>query len=277
MKPPVIDFHIHVTPAEELQPSAQEFLSSWVEESFKSFMDRYKSPRAMAQLLEENGVDFGVILAEYSPTTVGVFTNDFVAQLCQGYDSLMPFASVNPHTMPHPAKELERAVRELGCRGLKLYPPYQYYYPSDSIMYPVYEVAQELGIPVVFHTGTSVFKGSRIKYGNPLLLDDIVVDFPNLAIVMAHSGRSIWYREAFQLARLHKNVYMEISGLPPQRLLTYFPDLELLADKVIFGSDWPAMPGIKKNIDTIRSLPLKEETITKILGGNAAKLLKIQV
>ncbi|MFB0536488.1 MAG: amidohydrolase family protein, partial [Anaerolineae bacterium] len=82
-----------------------------------------------------------------------------------------------------------------------------------------------------------------------------------------------WYDRAFFLARLHEHVYMEITGLPPQKLLVYFPELEKLADKVIFGSDWPAVTDIAANIAAIRRLPLAEETKDKILGGNAARLL----
>jgi hypothetical protein len=92
---------------------------------------------------------------------------------------------------------------------------------------------------------------------------------------MAHSGRGFWYDRAYFLTRLHANIHMEVSGLPPQKLLTYFPELERVADKVIFGSDWPGMPHIKRNIELIRGLPLKEETKEKILGGNAARILGI--
>jgi predicted TIM-barrel fold metal-dependent hydrolase len=91
---------------------------------------------------------------------------------------------------------------------------------------------------------------------------------------MCHSGRGFWYEEAFLLSRLHKNLYMEISGLPPKRLLTYYPEFERNADKIIFGSDWPGLE-IKANIEDIRNLPLKEASIEKILGGNATRLLNL--
>jgi predicted TIM-barrel fold metal-dependent hydrolase len=144
------------------------------------------------------------------------------------------------------------------------------------MLYPLYAVAQELKIPVMVHTGSSVFKGARLKYGDPLALDDVAVDFPELTIVMAHSGRGFWYDRAFFLARLHEHVYMEVAGLPPQRLLEYFPELERNADKIIFGSDWPGMPYIGRNIELIRSLPLKASTKNKILGENAARILKLE-
>jgi predicted TIM-barrel fold metal-dependent hydrolase len=139
----------------------------------------------------------------------------------------------------------------------------------------MYARAQELGVPILVHTGSSVFRGARIKYGDPLLLDDVAIDFPDLRLLMAHSGRPFWYEQAFWMARRHANVYLEVSGLPAQNLLTYFPRLEELADKVVYGSDWPGNPYLRRNIDSILRLPLREETKAKILGGNAARLLAL--
>jgi predicted TIM-barrel fold metal-dependent hydrolase len=102
------------------------------------------------------------------------------------------------------------------------------------------------------------------------------VDFPELTLIQVHSGRGFWYSSAFFLAQLHPHVYMEIAGLPPKNLLKYFPELEKNADKILFGSDWPGVPGIGENIDGIRKLSIREETKRKILGENAAKILKIQ-
>lgn len=186
---------------------------------------------------------------------------------------MIPFANVNPYLTANPAREVERCVRELGMRGLKLYPTYQYFYPNDRMLYPVYARACELGVPVMVHTGSSVFAGARMKYGDPLYLDDVAVDFPDLPLLLVHGGRGFWYDRAFFLARLHPNVYLEVAGLPPQKLLAYFPELDRIADKVIYGSDFPGMPYIKENIETIRGLPLPEEAKEKILGGNAARIL----
>jgi predicted TIM-barrel fold metal-dependent hydrolase len=195
--------------------------------------------------------------------------------MCKNSQRLIPFSTVNPFEQPQPAKYVEKTVRELGCKGLKLCPSYQYFYPNDPLVYPIYAKAEELGIPVMFHTGSSVFHGSRLKYADPLLLDDIAVDFPDLTILMAHSGRPFWYDRAFFLARLHENVYLELSGLPPQKLLTYFPDLERIPEKIVFGSDWPGIRDVSVNVEAIRQLPLRETTKEKILGENAARILGI--
>jgi hypothetical protein len=139
-------------------------------------------------------------------------------------------------------------------------------------MYPLYAVAERLGIPVHFHTGSSIFANCRLKYGNPIYFDDVAVDFPNMKIIMAHGGRGPWYNEAFTLVRLHKNVYIDVAGLPPQKLLEFFPDMGRFAHKFIFGTDWPAVD-VKKNADIIRSLKISQEAISKILGENARQLL----
>ncbi len=272
---PVIDFHLHPGRYDRYPPWVQEIYRRFQGENAREFLDRALTPEGLVRYLDECGVDYAVCLAEQNPKTTGLISNEWVAEFCAGQERLIPFCNINPFIEPYPARALERCVRELGFRGLKLMPGYQGFSPNDRIVYPLYAKAAELGIPVLVHTGSSIFPGFRLRYANPLDLDDVAIDFPELTIVMAHSGRGLWYEEAFFLARLRENVYMEISGLPPKNLLRYFPDLERLADKVIFGSDWPGAPPIKENIEALRALPLSEETKAKILGGNAARLLGI--
>lgn len=277
----IIDFHVHVGRSEMWHPWVFQWAVNNLNEQDRPLgaehiLDTYAaSAETLEAHLDECGVDYAVVLAEESPITTGVTSNEYVADFCHGSKRLIPFCNINHYMHVQPAQELERLVTQKGFRGIKIYPTYQQFYPNDHVLYPMYAVAQELGIPLMVHTGSSVFKGARLKFGDPLALDDVAVDFPNLKIVMAHSGRGFWYDRAFFLARLHENVYMEVAGLPPQRLLEYFPELERNADKVIFGTDWPGMPYIKRNIDLIRKLPLQESTICKILGENAARVLKL--
>lgn len=270
----IIDFHMHAGLYHEIHPWVTEWIKTQVDDP-DTFLNQVLTPEGMVNFLRENGVDYAVALAEISPITTGVMNNEGVAELCKGIDCLIPFCNINPFMVADLADDLERYVTKMGFRGLKLYPTYQHFYANDSRLYPLYAKAQELGIPVMIHTGSSVFRGSRLKYGDPLFMDDVAVDFPELTLLMVHSGRGFWYERAYFLAKLHTNVYMEISGLPPKRLLDYFPELERVADKVIFGSDWPGMPYVGSNIEAIRELPLSEETKDKILGENAARILKI--
>lgn len=271
----IIDFHVHVGKKEHWHP--------WVNEHFKSVnpnlyehFSAIMNPHGIEAYLMEQNVDFAVVLAENSPITTGVVTNKYVCDFCEGKELFIPFASIDPKTERSSGGKLRTLVEEGGFKGLKLYPTYQHYQPNDKIVYPLYEEAQNLDIPVLVHTGSSIFKGAKMRYGNPMFLDDVAVDFPDLKIILAHSGRGLWYNEAFFLSKLHKNVYMEVSGLPPKNLLHYFPDLEENSDKIIFGSDWPGVGSIKDNINAIRDLPLENSTKERILGLNAMKLLKLR-
>lgn len=284
----LIDVHVHVSRREHERPWVLEFIESQSDEDIWAKVDRVLTPTTFRPFLQENGIDWAVALAEDSPATVGVTPHEYVADLCAKANAqpdpptgargkIIPFASLNPFMVNDLALELEKLVKDFGFCGFKAYPVYQHHYMNDIRMYPLYAKAQELGVPMLVHTGSSVFKGARIKYGDPLHLDDVAIDFPNLTIMMAHSGRPFWYEQAFWLARQHKNVYMELSGLPGKKLLEYFPELERNADKIVYGSDWPGNPYIRRNVDAILGLPLKDETKEKILWKNAEKVLGVSV
>ena len=148
--------------------------------------------------------------------------------------------------------------------------------PNEAVMYPLYARAEELGLPVMFHTGTSRFAGTRLRLAQPMLLDDVAVDFPRLPILMAHAGRGVWYEEAALLATLHENVYLEISGLPARNLERYFPRLERVAEKMVFGSDFPGLPSVAENIAIIRGL-FSSEVARKVLWDNGTRLLGLDI
>lgn len=270
-----IDFHVHMGVYENHKPWVTEWMKQSHPVGYDEYIDRYSDSGRFEELLSAEGVDYACILAELNPVTTGICNNEQVQAFCRGRRRLIPFCDINPYLHTYLGEELRRQVETHGFRGVKLYPTYQHYYLNDPRMYPLYQAAQELGIPVLIHTGSSVFKGTRLKYGDPLHLDDVAVDFPRLNLVMAHAGRGFWYDRAFFLSKLHPNVHMEVSGLPPAKLLTYFPELARNTDKVIFGSDWPGMPFIRRNMEAIGALPLPAEGIQNILGGNAAKLLRL--
>jgi len=271
----IIDFHVHTAYYRSRTPAYMELLRRAWGERMDWMLETYSSPEAFVGLMDEAGIDYAVILAELAPITSGIAANEDVAQFCSHSPRLIPFASIDPNTAENPADELERWVREAGFKGLKLYPTYQHFYPNDAKIYPLYAKARELEIPVLLHIGSSIFTGARLKYGDPIYIDDVAVDFPELTVIQAHSGRPFWYEKAFALSRLHKNVYMEVSGLPPQKLLTYFPELERIAHKIIYGSDWPGVPTFKENIEALQGLNINAEAKQMILGENAARLLKL--
>jgi predicted TIM-barrel fold metal-dependent hydrolase len=170
---------------------------------------------------------------------------------------------------------------DLKLRGIKIHPPHQLFRPNAYCDDPdlrglatVYAKCIEYGVPVTFHTGTSIFPGARNKYGDPLDLDDVVVDFPDLKVILAHGGRPLWMDTALFLLRRSANVMLDISSVPPRKLLDYFPWLERVADQTIFGSDWPGpmVEDVARNVADFYALPLSEAAKRKILHDNAQRL-----
>lgn len=283
----IIDFHFHLSRPEHEHPWVLEWMRANFPEDLEALVESVLAPASVRRYLQENDIDLAVGLAEVSPITTGWADNDYVGEFCSQANALadppsgprgrlIPFASINPFIVNDLAAELERLVEGAGFGGIKVYPTYQHHYPNEPRMYPLYAKAQELGIPVLVHTGSSVFKGARIKYGDPLLLDDVAIDFPELTILMAHSGRPFWYEQAFWMARRHENVYMEVSGLPAKNLLEYFPRMEEIAGKVVYGSDWPGNSDLQRNVWAIRELPISEEAKQAILYDNAAQILGVR-
>ena len=233
----IIDIHVHISTPEQERPWVMDFMQDQYEGDIYALMEQVLTPEGIRRFLQENGIDYAVALAEVSPLTTGTATNEFTIEFVREANAvpapadgpagrLIPFASINPYIDNDLAERLEELVIREGFQGIKVYPVYQHHYANDSRMYPMYAKAQELGIPALVHTGSSVFKGARIKYGDPLHLDDVAIDFPELRLLLAHGGRPFWYEQAFWMVRRHANVYLEVSGLPAKNLLTYFPKLE---------------------------------------------------
>ncbi|MFQ5912536.1 MAG: amidohydrolase family protein [Nitrospinota bacterium] len=273
-RPRVVDFHTHMAWMDGCCPGYLAFMNSMVAEPFEDFMERYKTPEPFLRVMDENSVGLAVVLAEYSPATTGIASHEQLLDYCSASSRLIPFANINPYLTHRPARLLEDLLKR-GVRGLKLCPTYQYFYPNDRMLYPLYAVAQEAGVPVLVHTGTSMFPGSRLKYGDPLFLDSVAVDFPDLHLGITHGGRGFWYQTAFSLLRLHENLFIDLAGLPPQKLLTYYPEMERLSNQFVFGSDWPGLPRtIALNVAAVEALGISPEARKRILAENALQLLR---
>ena len=282
----IIDFHFHLSRPEHEHPWVMDWIRSNFPGDVDALVDQVLTPAGIRRYLQASDIDWAVGLAEVSPITTGWAGNEYVGEFCAAANDLpdpsdgprgrlAPFASLNPFIVNDLPGELLRLVDQYGFRGIKVYPTYHHHYPNDTRMYPLYAKAQALGLPVLTHTGSSVFKGARIKFGDPLLWDDVANDFPDLTILLAHAGRPFWYEQAFWMARQHPNVYLEISGLPAKKLMEYFPRLEDIALKVVYGSDWPGNPDLKRNVEAILSLPIAESARQAILFANAARILGV--
>ena len=270
-----IDVHVHLEPLND---------SSAADAAARKYFGDSGAPRdhkALADYYRSRKIAFVVFAVDERLTGRPPVTNDEVVGFAQANaDVAIPFASIDPHRGPEAVREAKRLISEGVVRGLKLHPPIQQFTPNDPIAYPLYEVFAQARLPVVFHTGHSGIGtgmpaggGIRLKYGNPMPIDDVAVDFPNLPIIMAHPSFP-WQDEAISIC-LHKpNVYIDLSGWSPK----YFsPTLvqyanTLLKNKVLFGSDYPLISPDRWLAD-FEKIPVREEVRRLILKENAVRLL----
>jgi uncharacterized protein len=269
----VIDAHLHPARLPTVKPAWLDWAEQFGHPGWRDAYDRDGAiiPAAFDDLLAAEGVDHAILLCEYSPKATGTQPAEDLLPLIKHNPGRFAFlANINPHLHYPVAAELSRQVA-LGAIGLKIHPVHGGFSPADPMLYPAYQVCATDGLPVVVHCGTSSFPGSTNAMADPLLLDPVLRDFPRLTIVLAHGGRGWWYDAAASLAMLHDNVWIELSGLPPHRLPSYYAryDLRRLARKFIFGTDWPGVPGIARNARALADLGLGEDVLAAVLAGNA--------
>jgi len=210
------------------------------------------------------------------------YSNEEVAEICaENDDILIPFASIDPHKGKAGAREVRRLVEDFGVRGFKFHPTMQGFFPNDrEACYTVLEACAEAGVITLFHTGqTGVGSGMRggmgmrLKYSNPMHLDDVAVDFPDMPIILAHPSFP-WTEEGLAVCQHKPNVYYDMSGWSPK----YFPETfiryanSILKKKMLFGSDWPAITPDRWLAD-FEKAPFKDEVRPLILKQNALRLL----
>jgi len=275
-----IDIHMHV-PEPAASAASQERAQMAAYFGSGTAPDTPEQMYARYQALDI----FGVIFSIDDETSTGkpYIGNDYVAGIVRQYpDQFLGFASVDPWKGALAVQELERAVRVLGLRGLKVHPITQAFAPNDTRFYPLWAKAAELGIPIISHSGqTGVGArmpgggGYKLKYAHPMLFDDVAADFPDLTIILAHPAVP-WQEEQLAVA-LHKaNVYIDLSGWSP----TYFRPIlvqymnGLLQDKVLFGSDYPLLQP-ERWLRDFERLEIKPGVRQKILLDNARTLLKL--
>jgi predicted TIM-barrel fold metal-dependent hydrolase len=210
-------------------------------------------------------------------------SNEEVAELAAEHgDVMLPFASLDPARGADAVREARRLIRDYKVRGFKFHPQYQEFFPNDRMAYPLYEVIAEAKLPALFHTGHSGMGtgmrgggGIRLKYGNPMDVDDVAVDFPDMPIILAHPSWP-WQDEALSMA-LHKpQVYIDLSGwspkyFPPQ--LVQFANTQL-KHKVLFGSDYPLITP-DRWLEDFAKINIRDEVRPLILKENAVRLFRL--
>ncbi|MFH8403820.1 amidohydrolase family protein [Streptomyces sp. NPDC018019] len=277
-----IDVHTHAEVSSKGTASLDETLYAASGAYFKVEGDRKPTLEEMAAYYRERKMAAVVFTVDAeSATGTEPVPNEEVAEAAAANpDVLIPFASLDPHRGRAAVARARRLVEEHGVRGFKFHPSLQGFFPNDRLAYGLYEVIEETGAIALFHTGQTGIGagvpgggGIRLKYSNPLYVDDVAADFPHLKIILAHPSFP-WQDEALAVATHKPGVHIDLSGWSPK----YFPPQlvqyanSLLQDKVLFGSDYPVLTPDRWLADFAR-LDIKDEVRPKILKENAARLL----
>lgn len=278
----VFDCHIHVQPWEQFRPSSRDLMTR-ARTDLERLARVMRDPAELLRLMDEQAIERAALINYVAPEVIGFdeSVNAWVSRYVEGHeDRLVAVGSVHPGRSRDAGGDAARLFEELGIRMLKLHPPHQLFPANDYVsgndaLAAIYRTAEEHGRPVMIHTGTSVFPGARNRFADPMAVDDVAVDFPRLPIILAHAGRPLYMTTAVFLARRHGNVHLDLSGIPPRKLLEYLPRLEEISDRCLWGTDFPS-PGIRSmraNVDDFLALPLSTDAKRRILFDNASALL----
>jgi predicted TIM-barrel fold metal-dependent hydrolase len=284
---PVVDIHVHVIPWEVMTPGAKALLQKGRDaEGLARLREISYEPGLLIELMDEAGVSRLGLIGYVSPDVMGYprEINEWIARyVAAAPDRLFGHGSVHPRFSEDPGADMDHVLGELGLSAIKIHPSHQLFAPNAyrdglTALRVIYEKAAEHQVPVVVHTGTSTFPKARTILADPLLVEDVAIDSPELVLILAHGGRPFWTEQAFFMVRRFPNVYLDISSIPPQHLLTrYFPRLEAIAGKTLYGSDWagPGVPHFGELAQACRELPLPPDALRAILSGNAHRLFRL--
>ena len=278
-----IDIHIHLNDEAAIRAKGARH------EQMARYFGRERGPVSIDELADQYRARnmMAVLMNSTDVTTSGIppVPNDHIAEAVRKHpDVFLGFGAIDPWQGKLAQDEIKRCAQELGLKGIgELNPGRQHFYPNDRRFYPLWEECARQGLVVLFHggmmgagAGTPGGMGYKLKYGRPIpYLDDVAADFPELKIIGAHPSWP-WQSESLAIARHKSNFFIDLSGWAPrywpQELVTYASNI--LQDKVLFGSDWPAID-VERWLDEFEQLPFKPEVRQKILLDNAKKLLSL--
>jgi len=279
-----IDIHTHaeVSCRQPEDPIMGEFFDA-ATKYFKADRKRPTIPETIAYYRERNIAFVMFTVDMESAHGIKRISNEEIAEYARdNADVMIAFASIDPHKGKMGAIEARRMITEYGVKGFKFHPPMQDFDPRDRMCWPLYEVIAEFGLPAIFHTGHSGMGtgmkgggGVRLKWGQPILVDDVAVDFPDMKIILAHPSWP-WTDESLSMALHKSNVFIDLSGWSPK----YFPKQIItyantqLRHKMLFGSDFPLITP-DKWIEAAREVGFREDVMPGIMKNNAAKLLRL--
>jgi predicted TIM-barrel fold metal-dependent hydrolase len=281
---PVFDAHIHVGPYDQMNERSRRVLLGG-----RNDLDRLAkivgSADELLKAMDSEGIARAALINSVAPEVIGITdrVNPWIARYVEGHrDRLVPVGGIHPRHSRDVAGDMKRLLDVYRLGAIKLHPPHMElaanaYRTDCPSLAEVYRLAGEAARPVFIHTGTSIFPGARNVYADPILCDDVAVDFPRTTLVLCHAGRPLWYDTAFFLLRRHANVLLDISSIPPRKLLEVLPRISEMADRILWGTDWPSkgIRSMRANVEDFLSLPLSDAVRRKILFDNAAALFPV--
>jgi uncharacterized protein len=279
-----IDIHTHAEVSTRMVPDEAAKELDEAKGRYFKYVPQHPTIAQMAAYYRARKMGFVVFTVDHE-RGLGLkrISNEEVAESAAEHaDVAIPFASIDPARGKLGVREARRLIAHFGVKGFKFHPSVQGFYPNDHDAYPLYEVIAEAQLPALFHTGQTGIGagmpsggGIRLKYANPLYLDDVAVDFPDMPIVMAHPSVP-WQDEALSVATHKPQVYIDLSGWSPK----YFPPQlvqyanTLLKHKVLFGTDYPLLDPDRWIVD-FGKLDIKPEVRPLIMKENAVRLLRL--
>jgi predicted TIM-barrel fold metal-dependent hydrolase len=277
-----LDVHVHVEADGHGHLSLDQELLAASAAYFKGSENRTPTVDDLADRYRDTGMA-AVVFTVDATTATGhpALSSEEIAESAMRHnDVLVPFGSVDPHQGRAAVERARRLVEDHGVRGFKFHPSLQAFSPDDATFAPLWAEVERLGVPALFHTGQNGIgaglpggRGIKLRYSNPLLLDDVAADFPGLTVILAHPSVP-WQAEAISMATHKANVYIDLSGWRPK----YFPPElvraagGLLRRKVLFGSDYPLIAPERWLAD-FAELGIDPELHPAIVKGTAARLL----
>jgi hypothetical protein len=277
-----IDVHVHVEQDDHGRFSIDDELMTASAEYFRSHHDRTPTVSSIAEHYRARNIAAVVFTVDATAGSghPALSSEEIADAAAEHADVLIPFGSVDPHGGKASVTRARRLVEQHGVRGFKFHPGMQAFEPNDVAYYPLYEAITELGVPAIFHTGQTGIgaglpggRGIKLRYSNPMLLDDVAADFPELTVVLAHPSVP-WQDEQISIATHKANVFIDLSGWSPK----YFPPQLVraagrqLKHKVLFGSDFPLITPDRWLADFDR-LDIPGAAKPSILKGNAIRVL----
>jgi predicted TIM-barrel fold metal-dependent hydrolase len=270
----IIDFHVHpVFSGMEVHPGVDKLSLAYYQRHALAL-----SVGEFVRQLDAARIDKAVLLTVCWKNQPVRPRNQATAELVRAHpDRFIGFASFDPNTDDAASEELDYAVTQLGLRGAKTIAQNAQLPYNDRHYYPAYEKIQELGIPILFHTGPSML-GTRTKFWDPTALDDVALDFPDMKMVLAHMGMQD-FMHAHSLLVRHPNVYADLSFWPlhpAYSALIPWPLFEqTVPGKILYGSDFPVGQSPAEAVEAVNNLPVTEKFKRRLLGENAAALLAL--